>query len=154
MMGLAIGLDSVNVDHFPLMGPFHSFNASQGYTVDVISNSTINDFEYFESNSTIRMYVSNMTSDQTFGFCRVRIPHTLMNQTVPITVLVNGTEPYYWNYTLYDDGNSKWMYFEYEHSTLEIVIIPEFPSLIILSLLMTLSLLATVTYRRRYVEKV
>ena len=152
--GLAIGLDSINVDHFPLMGSFHSFNTSQGYTVDVISNSTINDFEYFESNSTIRMYVSNMTSDQTFGFCRVRIPHTLMNQTVPITVLVNGTEPYYWNYTLYDDGNNKWMYFEYEHSTLEIVIIPEFPSLIILSLFMTLSLLATVTYRRRYVEKV
>ena len=94
------------------------------------------------------MYVSNMTSNQTLGFCRVRIPHVLMNETVPITVLVNGTEPHYWNYTLYDDGNNKWIYFEYEHSTLEIVITPEFPSLIILPLFMIATLLATLLYRK------
>ncbi|MHA1289942.1 MAG: hypothetical protein ACTSPB_21380, partial [Candidatus Thorarchaeota archaeon] len=131
------------------MGPFNSFNASQGYTVDVISNSTVNDFEYFESNSTIRMYVSNMTSNQTFGFCRVRIPHTLMNETAPITVLVNGTIPHYWNYTLYDDEYNRWIYFEYEHSTLEIVIIPEFQSLIILPLFMIATLVTAIVYRRK-----
>jgi len=95
------------------------------------------------------MYVSNMTSNQTFGFCRVRIPHTLMNETAPITVLVNGTMPYYWNYTLYDDGNNRWIYFEYDHSTKEVIIIPEFPSLIILPLFMIVTLLAATVYKKR-----
>ncbi len=147
-------IDENNADHYPLMGVFHSFNTSQGYTVDVVSNSTINCFEYFESNSTIKMYVSNMTVNQTFGFCRVRIPYTLMNETAPITVLVKGTEPYYWNYTLYDDGNNKWIYFNYQHSTLEIVITPEFPSsLVILPLFMVTILLAVMVCKRKHSEK-
>jgi hypothetical protein len=137
-----------NIDRYPLMGPFHSFNTSKGYAVDVISNSSITDFEYFASNSTIRMYVSNTTSNQTFGFCRVRIPRALMNETVPIAVLVNGTEPYYWNYTLYDDGNNRWIYFEYEHSALEIVIIPEFPSFIFLQLFMMATILLVMVYKK------
>jgi len=45
--------------------------------------------------------------------------------------------------------NNRWIYFEYEHSTLEIVIIPEFPLLIILPLFMIASLLATLAYRRK-----
>jgi parallel beta-helix repeat protein len=143
-----IGDTPFHLDNYPLMGMFHSFNTSQGYAVDVISNSTINDFEYSESNSTIKVYVSNMTSDQTFGFCRVRIPHTLMNETTVVTVLVNGTEPYYWNYTLYDDGNSRWIYFEYEHSTLEIVIVPELSSLLILPLFMVISIVYVITRKR------
>jgi parallel beta-helix repeat protein len=140
-------IDENNQDKYPLMGGFQSFNTSLGEYVDVISNSTINDFEYFESNSTIRIYVSNMTSDQIFGFCRVRIPHILMNETVSITVLVNGTEPYYWNYTLYNDGNNRWIYFEYEHSYLEIVIVSEFTSLIILLTFMIATILAVVVYK-------
>jgi nitrous oxidase accessory protein len=136
-----------NIDYYPLMGMFNSFNTSQGYSVDVISNSTINDFEYSESNSTIRMYVSNMTANQTFGFCRVQIPHALMNETYHVTI--NGTEPYYVNYTAYDDGNNRWIYFTYEHSALEIVIMPEFPSLLILSLFMITTLLAVIAYKRK-----
>jgi len=141
-------LNMDNQDHYPLMGMFHSFNTSLGEYVNVISNSTIEDFEYFVSNSTIRMHVSNTTSNQTFGFCRVRIPYAFMNEVISITVLVNGTEPYYWNYTLYDDGNSRWIYFEYEHSTLEIIVIPEFPSFLILSLFMIISLFYVVTRKR------
>lgn len=146
-------IDARNLDEHPLVGLFSSFNTSLGAEVNIISNSTVNDFEYFESNSTIRMFISNMTGNQTFGFCRVRIPYVLMNETVPIIVLVNGTEPYYWNYTLYDDGNNKWIYFEYEHSTLEIVIVPEFPSLIILPLFMLVTILAAFIHRRRKWQK-
>ncbi|MDH5704101.1 MAG: right-handed parallel beta-helix repeat-containing protein, partial [Aigarchaeota archaeon] len=118
-------VNAENADMYPLMGLFHSFSISDGCTVDVVSNSTLDGFEYFESNSTIKLHVSNTTSEQVYGFCRARIPYTLMNETAPITVLVNGAEPHYWNYTLYDDGTSRWVYFEYEHSTLEIVIAPE-----------------------------
>jgi parallel beta-helix repeat protein len=140
-------IDGNNIDHYPLMGMFHSFNTSQGYSVDVISNSTINDFEYSESNSTIRMYVSNMTANQTFGFCRVRIPHALMNETYHVTI--NGTEPYYVNYTVYDDGNNRWIYFSYQHSILEIAIVPELSSFLILPLFMIATLLAIIVYKRK-----
>ncbi|MGB8808402.1 MAG: NosD domain-containing protein, partial [Acinetobacter calcoaceticus] len=110
-----------NQDNRPLMGSFHSFNTSMGFTMNVVSNSTIEDFEYFQSNSTIKMHVSNMTSNQTFGFVRICIPHVLMNDTYK--VLIDGAEPYYVNYTLHDNGTHRWIYFAYKHSTLEIVIV-------------------------------
>jgi parallel beta-helix repeat protein len=134
------------VDLHPLMGMFHSFNTSLDCFVNVISNSSIDNFEFFESDNTIKMYVSNMTANQTYGFCRVRIPHALMNETYHVTI--NGTEPYYWNYTLYDDGENRGIYFTYQHSTLEIVIVPEFPSFLILPLLIIATLLAVIVYKK------
>ena len=137
-----------NTDNFPLMGMFHSFNAFLGYDVYVISNSTIESFEYFESNSTIRMHVSNSSATQTYGFCRVCIPHDLM--TEPYNVTINGKTPTYWNYTIYDNGTHRWIYFAYEHSTLEILIVPEFPSFLILPLFMIATLLAVIVHGRKH----
>jgi len=114
--------------------------------VNVISDSAIDSFEYFESDNTIKMYVSNLTAYQTYGFCRLRIPHGLMNETYHVTI--NGTEPYYWNYTLYDDGDNRWIYFDYQHSTLEIVIVPESLSFLILPLLIIATLLAVIVYQK------
>ena len=140
-------IDEYNTDHCPLMGMFHSFNALLGYHVDVISNSTIEDFGYFESNNTLIMHVSNTTSNQTFGFIRICIPHALMNETYHVTI--DGAEPYYVSYTLYDNGTHRWIYFDYEHSILEIIVVPEFPSFLILPLFMVMTLLAVSIYRRR-----
>jgi len=140
-------IDANNTDNYPLMGMFHSFNTTLGKYVNVISNSTIDNFQHFESNSTIVMYVSNMTANQTYGFCRVSIPYEVMSE--PFNVTIDGANPTYWNYTLYDNGTHRWIYFEYEHSTLEIVIIPEFPSFLILPLFMIATLLAVIVYRRK-----
>jgi len=137
-----------NTDHYPLMGLFQSFDTTLGLPVNVISNSTIESFQHFESNSTIRMHVSNMTVNQTRGFCRISIPYEVMSE--PFSVTIDGANPTYWNYTLYDNGTHRWIYFEYEHSTLEIVIIPEFPSFIILPIFMITTLLAIIIYRRRH----
>jgi parallel beta-helix repeat protein len=139
-----------NVDDFPLMGAFQSFSTSVYYAVDVVSNSTIVNFQFFEPNRTIEMHVSNMTTTQTFGFCRMRVPHALMNQTYHITV--DGADPFFVNYTMYDDGNSRWIYFSYQHSTLKIVITPEFPSLIILTLFMVTVLLVCLIHKRRLMQ--
>jgi len=135
------------VDIFPLMGMFHSFNTSLGCSVNVISNSTVDSFEFFESNNTIKMCVSNMTADQTCGFCRLCIPHALMNEIYHVTI--NGTEPLYWNYTLYDDGENGGIYFSYEHSTLEIVIVQEFPAFFITPVLMIAALLAVAAFAQK-----
>jgi parallel beta-helix repeat protein len=135
-----------NTDHYPLMGHFHSFNTTLGLPVNVISNSTIESFQYFASNSTITMRVSNMTANQTRGFCRMRIPYEVMSE--PFNVTIDGVNPTYWNYTLYDDGTHRWIYFEYDHSELEVIIIPEFSVQIILPLFMIATLLAGLIYRR------
>jgi parallel beta-helix repeat protein len=111
-------------DNYPLIGMFHSYNTSLGYEVEVISNSTIGEFEYFESNTTIRMRVSNMTATQNYGFCRVRISHALMNVTSISVIIDDGITPVlFQNYTLYDNGAYRWIYFAYPHSTHEIVIV-------------------------------
>jgi len=116
-------IDSNNNDTCPLMGMFHSFTTSLSYCVNIISNSTIESFEYFESNRTIRMIVSNMTVNQTLGFCRVCVPHTLMNPDEISVIIDDGQTPIlYHNYTLHDNGTHRWIYFAYEHSTHRVVI--------------------------------
>lgn len=143
-------VDENNTDNYPLMSIFSNFNTSLGKYVNVISNSTIDNFEYFESNSTIKMYVSNMTGNQTSGFVRISIPHTLM--TEPYNITADGANPTYWDYMLYDNGSHRWIYFEYEHSTLEIVIIPEIPALIILPIFMTVAILLALVNRIKSVK--
>lgn len=143
-------LDAKNVDHYPLMGMFKTFNTSLKDYFTIISNSTVEAFTHFEANSTIKMQVSNMTANQTFGFCRISIPHALMNVSNISVVIDSGSKPIlYQNYTSYDNGTHRWIYFAYEHSTLNIVIVPELPILIILPLFMTATLLAAQVYRRK-----
>ena len=137
-----------NQDNHPLMGQFFSFNTSLGKHVNVISNSTIEDFEYFESNSTIRMYVSG---ESAYGFCRACIPHELMKVTSISVIIDDGaTTTLYPNYTLHDNTTHSWIYFAYQHSTHKIDIIPEFLSLILLPLFMIATLLTVVVYKRKH----
>jgi hypothetical protein len=70
-----------------------------------------------------------------------------MNETYHVTI--DGVEPYYVNYTLYDNGTHRWIYFSYQHSALEIIIIPEFPSFLILPLFMIATLLAALVCKRK-----
>jgi len=151
--GLAIGLDSIDVDHFPLMGPFLSFNTSVGEFVSIISNSTVTSFHYEESKGWITIQVRNATAEQTFGFLRVSIPHDLIDPDVTwINVFINDgmVTPLYFNNTLYDNGTHRWIYVAYPHSLVEIVIVPEFPALLILPLVMTLTLIAAIVYGKKF----
>lgn len=147
-------IDGDNVDNYPLMGMFRSFNTSLGCLVNVVSNSTINSFHYFESNTTIKMYVSNSSVTQNYGFCRVCIPHLLMNVS-NISVIIDEGEinPSHFNNMTYDNGTHRWIYFAYPHSTHEINIIPELPSFLIAPLLATTTLLVAIAYRKRRENK-
>jgi parallel beta-helix repeat protein len=115
-------IDANNEDDFPLLGMFHSYDTPLGYRVNIISNSTIDDFNYerLPGDILIIMHVSNMTSSQTTGLCRIAIGHSLM--TEPYSVTIDGAQPNYVNYTIYDNGTHRWMYFDYNHSTLEVII--------------------------------
>jgi len=110
-----------NTDYLPLLGTFSNFRISSELDVYTICNSTISNFTYEPDNHTIRFNVNG--TDETFGFCRMFIPHALINETYNVTI--DGAEPYYVNYTIYDDGSSRWIYFAYLHSSHEVTIVSE-----------------------------
>ena len=136
-------IDETDQDGYPLMGTFSDFDATSEHHVQTICNSTISAFQF---NGTALSF--NVTGeDGTVGFCRTCIPRALMNETYQ--VFVNGTEV---PHTLLPCSNSthSYLYFSYNHSTQEVMIIPEFPSFLILPLFMIATLLAVILYRRKH----
>lgn len=138
-----------NTDRYPLMGMFESIDISSGVQVSVVSNSTVEDFNYFGFNNTIVMHVSNMTADQTSGFCRLTIPSLVIPS--PYNVTINNHPVNYT--TVFENESLSIVYFGYQHSTLEITVTLEFPSPIILSLLMIATLFAVMTYKKNAYDK-
>jgi parallel beta-helix repeat protein len=149
-------IDINNIDHYPLMGMFNSYNVTY-YTppimphacnVTVISNSRISDFVapiWIEHPEVIFLQFNVSGAEGSNGFCRVSFPTAMMNGTYHVSV--NGTEI---PYTLlpFSDANYSYLYFNYTHSTQEVIIIPEFPSFLILPLFFIGTLLAVIVYRR------
>jgi parallel beta-helix repeat protein len=134
-----------NVDAYPLTGMFTGFKTETGYKVDIVCNSTINEIHYILLSGTIQLRVSNTTSTQTQGFCRLTIPHSLMSP--PYQVTVNGTSV---TPTLVqNNGTHSFIYVSYEHSTVEIIVIPEYPTATLLPILMLFTTLATILAKKK-----
>jgi parallel beta-helix repeat protein len=131
-----------NQDNRPLMGMFSDYSATSGLHVQTICNSTISDFQF--NGTTISFYVTG--DNGTTGFCRICIPSALMNVTYK--VFVNDTEV---SYTMLSCSNEtySYLYFNYTHSTQNVVIIPEFPSFIILPMFMISTILAVIAFRTK-----
>ncbi|MEM3699808.1 MAG: NosD domain-containing protein [Candidatus Bathyarchaeia archaeon] len=124
-----------NVDDYPLMGPFRSFSTPLDSKVEVISNSTINSFQYFQSNNSIVMYASESMIGQTHGFCRIKIPKNLIQPT--FTIKVNDVPVEY--KTIFENQTLSIIYFAYHHSTVEITIVPEIQTIMVPMLLALLT---------------
>ncbi len=136
-------IDLDNQDKYPLMGLFSDFNATSRCQVQTVCNSTISSFQF--NGTAISFNVCG--NDYTSGFCRICIPTTLMNYSYK--VFINFREI---PQTLLSCSNSthSYLYFTYNHSTQEVVIISEFPALIVAPLFMITTLLAVIVYRRKY----
>jgi len=133
-------IDGNNTDNYPLMGMFTDFNTTSEYHVQAICNSSISDFQ---SNSTSISF--NVTGeDGTAGFCRICIPTALMNATYK--VFVNSTEVPC-NLLPCSNSTHSYLYFNYTHSTEQVIIVPEFPSILILPLFIMATLLAVIVHR-------
>jgi len=150
---VAYDIDADNTDNFPLMAPFSMFDAGSWdgipYNVDVISNSTVSDFQINRTQRTISFNITG--PDDTLGFCRVTIPNIIVQELwhSNYTVLLNGE---LWTFRNWTDNTHTWLYFAYQHSPREVVvIIPEFQLLLIPLLL----ILATLTSNmlRKYTQK-
>jgi len=150
-------IDAINVDRYPLMGPFNTFDAGTWnnviYHVDVVSNSTISAFYFNPEGASLRFNVTGESG--TNGFCRVTIPKDLLWVEDGWTVFVDD-EPV--DYTVIQDENCTYLYFNYSHSTKTVEIegtyaVPEFSSVTILLLFLILTMLATVIVKSRILRK-
>jgi hypothetical protein len=82
-------------------------------------------------NTTQKTISFNVTGESGTGFCRVDVPNVIVSGLWQnnYRVLVNGQEPLYVrNWT---SGATTYIYFQYQHSTKEVVIVPEFQSALI-----------------------
>ncbi|MEM2102243.1 MAG: NosD domain-containing protein [Candidatus Bathyarchaeia archaeon] len=143
-----------NVDHHPLMGLFSAFNAGTWnditYYVDIISKSTINNFNFNASSRTLSFDLQGGVG--TPGFCRITIPTGLMWCDSPAewAVTVGG---FLTDRTVTSSSGYTYMYFTYTHSTKTVHItsthaVQEFPMLILLLLISTAALFASVFARK------
>ncbi len=109
-----------NMDNHALSGEFSSFQAYSNLRVNVISNSSIANLTYIQPNGTIILEANSSATNQGSGFCRISIPHGLI--IGPYNVTIDNTAPSYINDSLYDDGDTRWMYFNYPNSGREVSI--------------------------------
>jgi len=152
----AYAIGENNVDRYPLMAPFNTFEAGvwneTAYFVDVISNSTVSNFHFNPDEGPFLRF--NVTCDDgTAGFCRVTIPKDLLWADNGWTITVGNQT--ITNYTTIPNENFTYLYFTYNHSTQTVTIqgtgvIPEFPSSILplgFLMLVTIPLIFT---KKRY----
>jgi parallel beta-helix repeat protein len=149
-----------DVDRYPLMAPFSTFNVGVWngvtYDVDMICNSSISNLNF---NSTAKTLTFDVTgTNGTGGFCRVDIPKKLMwcNTSDQWTVTINGTMSS--DFTVTTDANFTYIYFTYHHSTELVQIqststIPEFQPSMLMLLFMITTLLSVMIFDRKRKEK-
>ena len=116
-------IDVNNIDNKPLVGMFSGFNvvsANEIYQVDIVSNSTVSDFNFEIGVETGNKVITFSVSGEkgTVGFSRIAIPIALMNYSL---VLVNGEEIFP---TPLDKSSSEdYLYFTYPHTKQIVTII-------------------------------
>ena len=156
-------IDENNQDNYPLTGMFYDFEVLAGYDgqyhIEVVSNSTVSDLmilvwlssptKYLQPGQQfISFFVAGL--ENTTGFCRVTIPRNVLNGTY--TVLVDGEEVPA-NELTASNTTHAYLYFTYKHTKNEVIIIPEFPSSIILTLFMVFTMLTMVFVKRKFPRK-
>jgi parallel beta-helix repeat protein len=149
-----------NSDRYPLMAPISFFDAgtwnSMTYYVNIVSNSTLSHFHFNpDEGAFVSFWVKGETETEAFDFCRVAIPKDLLWVEDGWTVLY-GSYPL--DYETFSDENYTYLYFNYTNplssgfTTVTINgtnAIPEFPSLLIFPLFMSLTLCAAIAYRKK-----
>jgi len=149
-----------NQDNYPLMGMYYDFEVlapydQKTYHIEVISNSTVSNLgiyvwlssptQYLQPGQQfILFFVSGV--ENTTGFCRITIPRSVINDTY--VVLLDGEEVPA-NELIASNTTHAYLYFSYKHTTHEVIIVPEFPSAMILSLFTILATLAVVSVKRK-----
>jgi parallel beta-helix repeat protein len=146
-------INTNNTDNYPLMGTFHEFTVTDGmlYNIATVSNFTILDLESvhelrLDGSWYLVLEITAVIPKGTVGFCRIDIPRVLIDGPYHVFTLGGNFTP-----TELPISNSSHalLYFTFDHSG-PVIIVPEFPSFLILPLFFMATLLAVVTYRRKH----
>lgn len=146
-------IDTNNQDNFPLMAPISTFDVGvwngTTYDVDVITNSTLSNFQLDTTQKTLSF---NVTGEIGLGFCRVTIPNIIIQNMWQgnYTVRVNDN---LWTFTNWTTTENTYIYFTYQHPQNKITITPEFPSAIILPLFMAITMVALIFHTLKAKKK-
>jgi len=146
-------IDEKNQDNYPLMGMYNQFKIQwQGetYTLTTICNSTITNFDFGTTHENTISF--NVTGPEgTTGFCRIVIPHALLDGNY--TILIDGLPPIMEKELPLSNSTHAYIYFTYSLTTHEVIIVPEFSTTMILTLLIILSLSVACLARKVNPEK-
>jgi len=110
-------LDKDNQDNYPLMGSFSVFDISvenEEYSIMVISNSTISNFQFEESYDIGQSVMSFIATglNNSWGFCRIKFPRKFY----PYVVLVNELEVVPKEIDIQNETYTC-LYFDYPHNS-------------------------------------
>ncbi|MEM2644054.1 MAG: NosD domain-containing protein [Candidatus Bathyarchaeia archaeon] len=143
------------IDNYPLAAPFKIILAGtwngQTFNFEVISNSTISNFQFNpEIGPFIRFDVSS--TDGTTGFCRITIPKAVLWTENGWDIAVNGRKVE--EYLELTDEENTYLYFTYTHSTKTVTIrgtnvIPEYPLATLPMLLLLITTLIAIIRKKR-----
>ena len=113
-------------DEYPLMAIFLQFNIpteNMDYKINTVCNSTISNFQLHSDSDDKPNAVSFKVNGA--GFCRISIPHALVEP--PFMVRVDGNPSLYFK-EVYANATHTWLYFNYSHSEHEVTIMHTSPS--------------------------
>jgi len=118
-------IDENNQDNYPLMGVFSNYDITynnEEFQVTIISNSTITDFTFEVSRETgyDTTSFSAVGGDDTFGFCRMTIPKSVMEY--PLIVVDSEGEVAY-SLLSASDNATTYLYFTYPQGDQSITVI-------------------------------
>jgi parallel beta-helix repeat protein len=145
-------IDTQNADNYPLMGTFYEFTVPDGmlYNIATVSNFTILDlYSLHELRIDGSWYLvlefTAVIPKGTVGFCRIDIPRVLIDGPYHVFTLGGNFTP-----TELPISNSShaFLYFTFDHSG-PVIIVPEFPSLLILPLFFITTLFSAINYQKR-----
>jgi parallel beta-helix repeat protein len=144
-------IDASNRDSYPLMSLITIFDAGiwngVPYSVSIISNSTLSNFQLNETKKTISFSVCG--SDNTTGFCRITIPNVIVQEMWQGNVTIQIDEQSSLENRTWTEETNTYVFFAYLHPEKEITIIPEFPSALTALMFMTLTILVLIFAKAR-----
>jgi len=143
-----------NTDRYPLAAPIFAFKSgvweNMVYYVEIISNSTISDFNFSSEDASLVFNVKSAEGNAVF--CRVRIPKRILWTTNDEwNISMNGEV--ITNYKVIPDKNYTYLYFACNHIGKTVIIrgtgaIPEFSDILVLSLFLLFAIVTVLAKRR------
>jgi parallel beta-helix repeat protein len=146
------------IDHYPFKGPFNNYLAGTWnqteYDVDVVSNSTVSNFNFSSSANTSSVRFDVKGANSGGSFCRVTVPKSIMPTESPEQWIITADGNPIQQRNVVEDDHCVYIYFNYTNNVNTVQIlstytVSEFPTFLVTPLFMLSTLSAVFLYRKR-----